>query len=315
MTIEQIEYALTVAAHRSFVRAAEALKLSQPALTMQLKKLEEEVGFALFDRSRKPLQVTEEGRAFLDKAQEVVLSYRELKQVADELKQTEDRELILGVIPTLAPFLLPLFINHFRESYPEIRLLLYELTTEEIITQIKGGSLHAGIVATPVHSKGIAHKVLFYEKFFLYVSPRHPWYLQEDVTQKELEDADLWLLREGNCFRSQTNDICQRQQNRLRHENLVYESTSIQSLMRIVEHEEGVTLIPELATLAVSSEQESMLKSIKGRKSVREISLVYNRNFFRGKLLDKLQHSIQHHVPGHMLNADQAEVIDSFVRL
>lgn len=315
MTIEQLEYALAVAGHQSFVRAAESFHLSQPALTMQLKKLEDTLGFVLFDRSRKPLQVTPEGKAFLEKAREVMLSFRELAQIADELKQTEEKELSLGVIPTLAPFLLPLFINHFRERYPEIRLLLYELTTEEIITRIKSGRLHAGIVATPVHSKGIEQRVLFYEKFFLYVSPRHPWYRLEDIPQKELENADLWLLREGNCFRSQANDICQRQQNRVRNEKLAYESTSIQSLMRIVESQDGATLIPELATLAVASEQESMLKSIEGKKSVREISLVYSRFYFKEKLLNNLHQSIQQHIPGHMLSVGEGEIIDSFVKI
>ena len=235
--------------------------------------------------------------------------------MADELKHTEDRELSLGVIPTLAPFLLPLFINQFRESYSEIRLLIYELTTEEIIMQIKSGRLHAGIVATPIHSRGVEHQVLFYERFFLYVSPRHPWYAQEDIFQKELADADLWLLREGNCFRSQANNICQRQQNRVRNEKLAYESTSIQSLMRIVENQDGATLIPELATLAVSSEQESMLKNIKGEKSVREISLVYSRFYFKEKLLKKLRKSIRQHIPRHMLDVGEAEVIDSFVKI
>lgn len=314
MTLEQLEYALAVGDHRSFVKAAESFQLSQPALTMQLRKLEDELGITLFDRSHKPLQITTEGASFLEKARELILNFKELKQVAHELKHKQERELSLGVIPTLAPFLLPLFINHFRESYPEVQLLIYELTTEEIIRQIKSGWLNAGIVATPLQTRGISAKVLFYERFFLYVSHQHPWYQQEVVSQGELAKADLWLLKEGNCFRSQANDICQHKQNRDKQGKLAYESSSIQSLMRIVESQNGATLIPELATLAVSSEQESMLKSIKGNAGVREVSLIHSRLYTKEQLLDKMQDSIRKHVPKHMLGVGQHEIIDSFVK-
>lgn len=314
MTIEQLSYALTVARHQSFVQAAAHVAVSQPALTMQVKKLEDELGLLLFDRSRKPLMLTEEGRLFLEKAQEVLLRIRDLTNLAEELKNREGGELKLGIIPTLSPYLLPLFISDFRQNYPKVRLIISELTTEEIIREIKNGALDAGIYATPVKSTGIYHEVLFYERFFLYISESHPWYERQDFYLKDLPDAGLWMLREGNCFRSQVNDICQLQLHRQPHNQLVYESSSIESLMRIVEHQGGMTLIPELATLAVTAEQENMLRDFHDPKNLREISLAYSRLHRKEKLLKKLKGSISQHIPGHMLQAGSGEIIDTFVK-
>jgi LysR family hydrogen peroxide-inducible transcriptional activator len=314
MTIEQLSYVLAVARYQSFVQAATQVAVSQPALTMQVKKLEDELGLLLFDRSRKPLLLTEEGRIFLERAQEVLLGFQDLENLAKELKNREGGDIRLGIIPTLAPYLVPLFINHFREAYPKVRLLISELTTEEIIRDIRHGELDAGIYATPVQSKGMYHEVLFYERFFLYISEPHPWYTKQDFYLKDLPEAGLWMLREGNCFRSQVNDICQLKLHRRPHDQLVYESSSIESLMRIVEHQGGMTLIPELATLAVSPEQENMLRPFHDSKNVREISLAYRQRHHKEKLLKKLKNSILQHIPAHMCEAENREIVDSFVK-
>lgn len=314
MTIEQLSYALAVARYQSFVQAADQVAVSQPALTMQVKKLEDELGLLLFDRSRKPLVLTEAGRLFLERAQEVLLSLRDLENLAEQLKNREGGEIKLGIIPTLAPYLVPLFINHFRQAYPKVRLLITELATEEIIRDIRHRELDAGIYATPVQGKGLHHEVLFYEYFFLYISESHPWYQKQDFYPEDLSKADLWMLREGNCFRSQVNDICRLKLHRHLHDQLVYESSSIESLMRIVEHQGGLTLIPELATLAVSPAQENMLRRFREPKIVREISLAFSKKHQKETLLEKLKNSILQHVPGHMREAGNREIVDSFVK-
>lgn len=315
MTIEQLTYALAVGRYQSFVQAAAHVSVSQPALTMQVQKLEDTLGLLLFDRSRKPLVLTEEGRIFLEKAQEVLLSYKDLENLAEELKNREGGDIQLGVIPTLAPYLLPLFINQFRKACPQVQLLITELTTEEIIRDIRNGTLDAGIYATPVQSKGLYHEPLFYERFFLYISESHPWYHRKEFYLEDLPEAGLWMLREGNCFRSQVNDICELNLHRRPHDQLVYESSSIESLMRIVEHQGGLTLIPELATLAVSPEQEPMLRTFHDPKNVREISLAFSRRYHKEKLLKKLKESILQHIPGHMREAGNSEIVNSFVKV
>lgn len=313
MTIEQLQYALAVYQQFSFVKAADASHVSQPALTMQIKNLEEEIGFMLFDRTHKPLKVTEAGKTFLEKIQEVLISIQGLKSLAEELRANENGTLKLGIIPTLAPYLLPLFIRQFNEQYPEIELHITELTTEEVLSSLKDGKLDAGMIATPVEVKGLNFKALLYEHFYLYVAEDHPWYHKKVIQLDEIAGKDLWLLKEGNCFRNQINDLCHLGR-KTQHENFTYESNSIASLMRIVEHQGGLTFIPELATLGVSPEQEGMLKNINGKSVVREISLVYSRLHYKQKLLDKLETCILQNIPQHMRSAGNNEVVDSFIK-
>jgi LysR family hydrogen peroxide-inducible transcriptional activator len=315
MSLEQLAYALAVARYKSFVLAAEKVSVTQPALTMQVKKLEAELGFVLFDRSRKPLMLTAEGKIYLERAQEFMLSFRELSHLAEELKNQEGGELRLAIIPTLSPYLIPLFLDHFRGRFPDVKISIAELPTEYIIRQIKEGELDAGIFATPVMSTGIYFQPLFYEKFFLYVSQQHPWFRKVTVNIADLAGANIWLLREGNCFRSQVSDICQLQENRQGQNKFIYESSSIESLMRIVEYHGGMTLIPELATLAVSAEQEGLLKEISKPAGVRQISLAFSRYQHKKRLLDGLQTSILQHIPRHMLQPGEAEIIDSYVKV
>ncbi|WPP50004.1 hydrogen peroxide-inducible genes activator [Catalinimonas niigatensis] len=313
MTIEQLQYALSVYQHSSFIKAADASHVSQPALTMQIKNLEVEVGFMLFDRTYKPLRVTEAGKTFLEKAKEVLLSVQGLKNLAEELRAYESGVLKIGMIPTLAPYLLPLFIRQFNEQYPEIELHITELTTEEVLSSLKDGKLDAGMIATPVSGKGLHFKALFYEHFYIYVSEDHPWYRKTSVQLDQIAGKDLWLLKEGNCFRNQVNDLCHLGK-KTEHEKLTYESNSIASLMRIVEHQGGLTFIPELATLGVNPQKENMLKNISGQRVVREISLVFSRSHYKQKLLDKLESCILQNIPHHMRSVGNNEVVDSFIK-
>ncbi|WKN29729.1 LysR substrate-binding domain-containing protein [Porifericola rhodea] len=314
MTIEQLQYAFSVYQRLSFVKAAEESFVSQPALTMQVKKLEEEIGFPLFDRARKPLKVTPAGKKFMEKAQETLLSFKGLEQLATELNAGEQDHIKVGIIPTLAPFLLPLFVRQFHKQYPKLELHINELTTEEVLQLIQEGELDAGIIVTPVVAKGLSASPLFYEQFYLYVADDHPYYKQKAIRLSDIKAKDLWLLKEGNCFRSQVNDLCQLGKKN-DHQHFTYQSSSISSLMRIVEHQGGVTFVPELATLGLSAEQENMLKPIKGDKVVREISLIRSRFFHKQRALDKLQQLILENIPSHMKQAKQQEIVDSFVSI
>ncbi|MEK6478126.1 LysR substrate-binding domain-containing protein [Catalinimonas sp. 4WD22] len=314
MTLEQLQYALAVYQRLSIMKAAEASHVSQPALSMQLKKLEDEIGFVLFDRTHKPIRVTESGKIFLEKVKELALSFKGLQGLAEELQSRESGLLKVGIIPTLAPYLLPLFVRQFNATYPEIELHITELTTEEILSQIRDGNIDAGIIATPVSASGLIFEVLFYERFFIYLSEDHPLYTQKNIYLDEISGRDLWLLKEGNCFRNQINDICHLGK-KTAQEKFTYESSSIASLMRIVEHQGGITFIPELATLGVGAMQENMLRDISGQKVVREISLVHSRFHYKQNIFNKLKDSILQNIPQHLRTAGKYEIVDSFIRM
>lgn len=311
MTIEQLEYALAVNQHGTFVKAAAQSFVTQPALTIQIKNLEEELGIIIFDRSKKPLLVTDEGKIFLEKARQIILGIKDLQQVSEQLRQDFQGNIRLGIISTLAPYLVPLFVNQLNAAHPHIYLQVTELLTEGIIEKIKNGQLDAGILATPVHTQGINTEVLFYEKFFFYVTEQHYLYAQQEISLKEIPVDDIWLLSEGNCFRNQVNDICKIEQQALGKRSFSYTSNSIESLKRIVEHQGGITVLPELATLNIPGGKEEMVKPIAGLSPVREISLVTNRAYVKRKLLDKVKEAIRQNIPTGMRSADQNAIVDT----
>ncbi len=312
MTLEQLGYALAVFQHGSFVRAAEQSFVTQPALTIQIKNLEDELGIILFDRTKKPVLVTEEGRQFLEKAQEIVLGVKDLQQMAQQLQHSFQGEIKLGIIITLAPYLVPLFVSQFTLSFPQIHLQIIELRTEEILEGIRRGHLDAGIIATPVRAKGMLHEVLFYEKFFLYVSPQHALYTKEKISIDKVPVDDLWLLQEGNCFRNQVNDLCKISEEKTER-SFTYSSSSIESLKRIVEHQGGLTFVPELATLNIPREKENMMKEIGERQPVREISLITHRAFVKRKLLHKLKDVLLDNIPASMKKVSHTMIVDTHV--
>lgn len=311
MTIAQLKYIISLARYDSYVKAAEKSNVTQPALTIQVKKLEEEFGLILFDRSKKPVVPTEMGEQLLVQAKKIIQEVKKMEDMAESFASEISGQLTVGVIPTVAPYLIPVFIDQFNESYPEINLLIREGTTEQIIKDLKEGDIDAGIIATPVHYKGIDARPLFYEKFFLYVSEKHPLYQDEFIDIENLSVEDLWLLVEGNCFRNQVEYLCNKGREYRFGDNFRYESSSIESLRRIVEHRQGITFLPELATLSIPVEQEDMIKSIKGQVPVREISIIMIPPYIKRRLVDKLADEILVNIPSYMKKKPDGKVIET----
>lgn len=317
MNLNQLEYALALHRYGSYGRAAQAMGVSQPALSIQIKKLEEELGLTLFDRSKKKVRITPEGELLLERAQLLVTQARQLKDLAVELREEVSGHLSIGVIPTLAPYLLPLFINQLNQQFSELKLHIKEAITEEIVQGIKSGELDGGIISTPIKTKLSLHTTpLFYEGFLLFVSPDHPLYAQEPVDVKAIPRGDIWLLREGNCFRDQVDNICEVASRQKALRNLFYfESNSIESLCRIVEYKGGITFLPELTTLHLSSEREDMIKKLAGPKRVREISLVALPKHVRAHILEQLATVIRQSVPKHLLQKEGKKAIPTNLAL
>ena len=309
MTLEQLHYTLAVARHRSFVKAAKQLNITQPGLTIQIKQLEKELGLVLFDRSRKPITITEEGTRWIERAREVWLQTQSLHSLADDLRGTPEGSVVLGIIPTVAPYLLPLFYEPLAQTYPDLQLTIQELVTEEIIDALKNGEIDAGILATPLNAPGLQLEPLFYEQFFVYVSPFHPLAVREAIPVAELARYDLWLLQEGNCFRDQVNNLCRLKPHSLSATHLHYESRSIESLKRIVEVCQGITLIPELATLGVASQQEELIKPLAGIPPVREISLAVHHAVTKKRWLDRIKTILLDNLPYSLRQPPAGEVV------
>ena len=303
MNLVQLEYALALKKLGSYSRAAKSVGISQPAMSIQVKKLEDNVGINLFDRSQKKVVTTPEGELFLERAQLLVLQARQLKGYAQELKEEYTGELRIGIIPTLAPYLLPLFIEELHKQFSKLQVHVKEAITEEIVQGIKSGDLDGGIISTPIGSKvQFATKPLFYEGFLLFVSEQHTLYAKEEVAVRDIPLKDIWLLREGNCFRDQVNNICELASKEESKQLFYFESNSIESLCRIVEHKGGITFLPELTSLHVNSEREEMIKELAGPKHVREISMIHLPRHVRETHMDQLAEVIRQSVPKKMLS-------------
>ena len=314
MQLAQLEYLKALRFSGGFSSAAQKLGITQPALTLQIQKLEEELGFKLIDRSKRPLQFTREGEVFFLKSVEILQMVEQLKQVSLEMSEEVQGDLKVGIIPTVAPYLVPLFITTLTSGFPGLRVEVSELKTEEIISRLKAGTLDCGIVSTPVITTGLLFEPLFYERFFVYVSENHRLFEQPEIALAEIEENEIWYLEEGNCFQNQVNSICMFNTQQTT-QNFVYRSSSIESLRRIVEKEKGLTFIPELATIHIPAEQEDLVKTIAGEQPVREISMAVLKNFPKERQVEALKTVILKSIPRRMLAKPAVQVVDPKLKI
>jgi len=315
MNINQLIYLKELVYQGSFTLAAKKLDISQPALSAQIRKLEEETGLILIDRNKKPVQLTRDGEVYYERVNEILERIEELKdlpfQISDEIKG----QLSLGIIPTLAPYFVSLIMDELGSRYPLLEIVIEELITEDIIQRLKTGRLDAGIISTPVEVRNLYQQPLFYEKFFLYMSDRHPLYKESEISLEDIDMDEVWYLKEGNCFTNQVDAICRFAGKTTGNPNLVYYSNSIESLRHIVESKHGMTFIPELATIQVPSEMEDMIKPIAGVQPVREISLVAASHAPGRRLLDAFTGVALSQLPAHMKNKPDQWVVDTDIKL
>lgn len=284
MTIQQLQYIAAIDTHRHFARAAEACFVTQPTLSSMVKKLEDELGVVLFDRSKSPVVPTAPGAILVEQARAVLKEVEALKNLADETKHDQTGELRIGMIPTLAPYLLPLFLEDLLGKHPGIQVSVEELTTEVIIAQLSRGQLDVGLLATPLGVGGLREEPLFTERFLLYASPREGIGRKHYVLPSEIRPERLWLLEEGHCLRSQVMDLCELREQGTGHGRFSYVSGSMEALVRMVDAQGGITIIPELATVGMGHAQLSRIRQFKAPVPVREISMVTYRHSMKLKL-------------------------------
>lgn len=297
MTLTQLEYIIAVDTYRHFAEAAAYCYVTQPTLSMQIQKLEKETGVKIFDRSKQPVLPTENGTLIIEHARKILAERNALKEMIESKSGIISGELRIGIIPTLAPYLLPLFIYSFTKKYPQVQLHVTELTTEYILSRLKDGRIDVGILVTPLQEMGIKEEPLFYEEMVAYVSKENTAYKKTFMLPKDIDPAKLWLLEEGHCFRSQILNLCELRVNNREGGHFEYESGSLETLRRMVELYDGITILPELATLEMTEKQQEHLRYFKHPSPVREVSLVTHRTFVKRRLVEALKQQILLSVP------------------
>jgi LysR family hydrogen peroxide-inducible transcriptional activator len=297
MTFVQLEYIVAVDTHRHFATAAGHCFVTQPTLSMQVQKLEEELGLKIFDRSKQPVIPTEAGREIIDQARHILAEKQVIGEIVQAKKGILTGELRIGIIPTLAPYLLPLFVQTFSSKYPQIKLVVNELTTELVVSRLRAGRIDVGILVTPLQENGIREQVLFYEELLVYVSRKNAAYKKTYMLAQDIDPDKLWLLEEGHCFRSQIVRLCELRKASKEGRHFEYEAGSLETLRRMVELNDGITILPELAALDLTGRQQQLIRHFRRPAPMREVSLVVHRDFVKQRLVQALSQEILASVP------------------
>lgn len=288
---------MAVDQYRHFAQAARACYITQPTLSMQLHKLEEELGIKIFDRSKQPVLPTEQGLEVIEQARKIIAERDLLLEITHHKKDEVSGFLRLGIIPTLAPYLLPLFVNSFIKKFPLVKLQVTELNTTSLVQKVKEGSIDAGILVTPLQDNSVQEEPLFYEEMVAYVSKSNSVYQKNYVLPGDIDPNKLWLLEEGHCFRSQIANLCELKRKSNQGSSFEYEAGSFETLRRMVDLYDGVTVLPELALSGLSPRQKDQVKKFRQPTPVREVSMIVRRAYLKRKLLEALKAEILQGIP------------------
>lgn len=297
MTITQLKYVLAVAEFRNFTLAAENSFVTQPTLSMQIQKLEEELGVTIFNRKKKPIELTAIGEKIMDQAKLIVDESNRISDIVDQQKGFIGGEFKIGIIPTIMPTLLPFFLKTFLNKYPKVKLIIEELTTEEIVKKLSEGYLDAGIAATPLENEAIVEKPLYYEPFIGFVSENHRLFKQEKICEEDLDLDDILLLEEGHCFKNSIINLCKNKNSGDAHQ-FQLESGSIHTLIKLSKEGLGMTLIPYLNSIELPEGDKKYLRPFSSTVPAREVSLIYHKSQLKIQLLEALKNSIDSVVRG-----------------
>ena len=289
MTITQLKYVLAVAEHQNFTKAAAHVFVTQPTLSMQIQKLEEELSILIFDRSKKPIELTEVGEKIVNQAKNIVNESERMQDVVDQEKGFIGGDFRLGIIPTVMPTLLPMFLKSFIKKYPKVHLKIEELTTADIIIKLNAGHLDAAIAATPLVQEKIKERVLYFEPFVGYVPLNHRLNSKKYLDRSDLDINDILLLEDGHCFRDGVINICKSLKNNAAIDSFQVESGSFETLIKLSNEGFGMTLLPYLNTLDIpKEEQKKYLRYFNEPSPAREVSLLYRKSELKMQIIDSL---------------------------
>ncbi|MBV3827229.1 MULTISPECIES: hydrogen peroxide-inducible genes activator [Bacteroides] len=307
MTLQQLEYILAVNQFRHFAKAAEYCRVTQPTLSAMIQKLEEELDTRIFDRSQQPICPTPVGILIIEQAQKILVQANRIKNIIEEEKHSLTGTFKLGILPTVAPYLLPRFFPQLMKKYPDLDIRVIEMKTNDIKKALQTGEIDAGIVASLAGMEELQQTPLFYEQFFVYMSRKDILFNSEVIRTSDLNGEQLWLLDEGHCFRDQLVRFCQMKS--ARASQLAYHLGSMETFMRMVESGKGVTFIPELAVLQLGDIQKELVRPFAIPCPTRQIVMLTNKNFIRHTLLEALTKEIKSSIPKEMLSLKATQAI------
>ena len=298
MNIQQLEYIVAVDNHRHFSKAAEASFVTQPTLSMMIQKLEDELGVRIFDRSQTPIEPTDVGRKVIEQARASLAQINQIKEIVEEEKGVIKGVFRLAIIPTVSPYLLPKLMQVHREQKSDIRLVINEMTTNQILSNLAKGTIDGGILATPLHDDRMKERPVYYERFLAYISPTERFlHAKTSLEEADLNGAKLWLLDEVHCFRTQILNLCNLKNRDIVSSAFTYEAGSIETLINIVDNNNGITIIPEMALDHLTEEQKLNVRFFEKRSPVREVSLITRKDFLRERLIEIIEDEIKMAVP------------------
>lgn len=309
MNVQQLEYIIAVDTHRHFVKASEKCFVTQATLSMMIKKLEDELNIKIFDRSRQPVVPTEIGKKIIAQAKIILQESSRLKEIVEEDHGKLSGELKIGIIPTVAPYLLPLFMSSFLNKYPLVKLKISELTTADIIHKLEQHDLDVGILSTPLNLPSLIEQTLFYEEFVVYASSKEKILKKKYVLANDIDINRLCLLEEGHCLRAQVFNLCELRDREKEIHQLDFATGSIETLKKIVEVKQGITILPMLALKDLTLKQKMNIRYFKKPAPVREIGLVTYRYFVKQKLIESLKEEILDSIPQEMKTLSKKEVV------
>ncbi|MCH1539280.1 MAG: hydrogen peroxide-inducible genes activator [Flavobacteriaceae bacterium] len=297
MTLTQLKYMIAVAEAGNFTLAAEKSFVTQPTLSMQIQKLEEELGVQIFNRAKKPIRLTKVGSEILIQARKIISESKRMEDVVAQEKGFIGGDFTLGIIPTVMPTLLPMFLNTFLKSYPKVNLKIEELTTENIIKKLEEGKIDAGICATPLKQEKIIERPLYYEPFVAYVPGNHRLAKSSQINVEDLENEDILLLQDGHCFKNQVLSMCSLAKSGM-NGRLNLKSGSFETLVNLANEGLGMTLVPYLNANNLSEKNAQNIIHFPAPPPAREISIIYHKSQLKLQIIEALKESISSVVRG-----------------
>lgn len=309
MNIQQLNYVISVYNYKNFEAAAEKCFITQSTLSTMIKKFEDEIGITIFNRKTKPVTITKEGEILINQIKIITKDLEELNYISQELKNEINGNLSIGIIPTIAPYILHLFLPKFAMKFPKLKISIHELTTEEIIRLLKKRNLDIGILALPLNDNELVETPIYNEPFlgidcFSITPPK-------TIDIENFNYSNFWLLEEGNCFRNQVKAICEINNSKINDLNFEYKAGSIESLIRFTKATNGITIIPYLASKLLTKTDKKMIINFNEPSPVRTVGIVTHENFVKQKITIELKSIIENMISKELPTSEKiSKVID-----
>lgn len=304
MTITQLEYIVALNEYKSFSKAAKFCCVTQPSLSMQIQKLEEELNLIIFNRKIKPIKPTTEGLQIINAARKIIQEKKSIQIFAQGYHKDVIGEVSIGIIPTIAPYLIPKFLSSFQTKFPNLKLNIFETTTENIYNSINEGKLDIGILV-PINNQVMSCIPLFFEELFLFSNV----ILKNGEIDQNVIPEKLWILEEGHCLSNQIASICNLRNKSNSDTQIVYKTGSLETMLRLAENGLGQTIIPNMLVDYVSESVKKKIFKIPFNTPVREIALIYSENYNRKGVIDALKEEITSVIPKEWISAKNKYVI------